>query len=403
MDRRILSFLIAILLLLQTNITAYTADVPQESELYAKSAVLMDADSGRILYEKNGHEALANASTTKILTCILTLENCDLDSQVTVSGNAASQPRVRLGMREGQTFYLRDLLYGLMLESYNDCAVAIAEFIAGDTKSFAGMMNDKAKEIGCEDSYFITPNGLDAEDEGGFHHTTAADLARIMRYCIKQSERTEEFLTITRTEQYSFSDVEGNSSYSCYNHNAFLQMMEGALSGKTGFTGTAGYCYVGSLVRDGKTYIVALLACGWPNNKSYKWADTKKLMTYGIENFRKQDLDDYLIDSSRLQPIEAVGGQGRWIGDTAWVQPVVELEKKGEIDTLLLAPGEEIELSYEMADQLYAPVEQGAYIGKVSYLLGDEILREYEVTAGNSVQKIDFSWCLSRVSDYIWI
>lgn len=403
MNRRILSFLIAILLFFQTNITAYAADVPKESELYAKSAILMDADSGRILYEKNGHEALANASTTKILTCILALENCNLDSQVTVSGYAASQPKVRLGMREGQTFYLRDLLYGLMLESYNDCAVAIAEFISGDTKGFAGMMNDKAKEIGCEDSCFITPNGLDAEDDQGFHHTTAADLARIMRYCIRQSERTEDFLTITRTEQYSFSDVEGNSSYSCYNHNAFLQMMEGALSGKTGFTGTAGYCYVGSLVRDGKTYIVALLACGWPNNKSYKWADTKKLMTYGIENFRKQDLDDCPIDSSRLKPIEAVGGQGRKIGAAAWVQPVVEPQKEGEIDTLLLAPGEEIEISYELAEQLYAPVEQGTYIGKVSYLLGGETLREYRIIAGNSVEKIDFSWCVSRVTDFIWI
>lgn len=403
MNRHILSFLIAILLFFQTNITAYAADVPKESELYAKSAILMDADSGRILYEKNGHEALANASTTKILTCILALENCDLDSQVTVSGYAASQPKVRLGMREGQTFYLRDLLYGLMLESYNDCAVAIAEFISGDTKGFAGMMNDKAKEIGCEDSYFITPNGLDAEDDQGFHHTTAADLARIMRYCIRQSERTEDFLTITRTEQYSFSDVEGNSSYSCYNHNAFLQMMEGALSGKTGFTGTAGYCYVGSLVRDGKTYIVALLACGWPNNKSYKWADTKKLMTYGIENFRKQDLDDCPIDSSRLKPIEAVGGQGRKIGAAAWVQPVVEPQKEGEIDTLLLAPGEEIEISYELAEQLYAPVEQGTYIGKVSYLLGGKTLREYRIIAGNSVEKIDFSWCVSRVTDFIWI
>lgn len=106
---------------------------PDQNSLYAKAAVLMDADSGRILYEKNGHQAMANASTTKILTCIIALENCDLDSEVTVSTLAASQPKVHLGMREGQKFYLKDLLYGLMLESYNDCAVAIAEHIAGTT------------------------------------------------------------------------------------------------------------------------------------------------------------------------------------------------------------------------------------------------------------------------------
>ena len=129
---------------------------PEQNSLYARSAVLMDADSGRILYEKNGHQAMANASTTKILTCIIALENCELDSEVTVSALAASQPKVHLGMREGQRFYLKDLLYGLMLESYNDCAVAIAEHIAGTTADFAAMMNDKAKEIGCEDSYFIT-------------------------------------------------------------------------------------------------------------------------------------------------------------------------------------------------------------------------------------------------------
>ena len=245
---------------------------PDQNSLYAKAAVLMDADSGSILYEKNGHQAMANASTTKILTCIIALENCDLDSEVTVSTLAASQPKVHLGMREGQKFYLKDLLYGLMLESYNDCAVAIAEHIAGTTGDFAKLMNDKAEEIGCEDSYFITPNGLDAKNENGFHHTTAADLSLIMRYCIKTSEMAEQFLTITREGQYQFSDIDGKNSYTCCNHNAFLQMMDGALSGKTGFTGNAGYCYVGALKRDDRTFIVALLACGWPNNKTYKWA-----------------------------------------------------------------------------------------------------------------------------------
>ena len=270
MHKQIISLILTMAILLFSNIEVLAADPPKESELYAKSAVLMDADSGRILYEKNGYEALANASTTKILTCIVALENCDLDSQVTVSSYAASQPKVHLGMREGQTFILKDLLYGLMLESYNDCAVAIAEYIAGDVKGFAQMMNDKAKEIGCEDSYFITPNGLDGKDETSFHHTTAADLAKIMRYCIKISPKTAEFLEITRTSQHSFSDMDGTSTYCCNNHNAFLQMMDGALSGKTGFTGTAGYCYIGALEREGRTYIVALLACGWPNNKTYK-------------------------------------------------------------------------------------------------------------------------------------
>ncbi len=125
-----LSLFLCLACLCDASVTAAERALPEE-ELYAKSAVLMDADSGRILYEKNGHEALANASTTKILTCILALELCDADDVVEVTSYAASQPKVHLGMREGQTFRLRDLLYGLMLESFNDCAVAIAEFVAG--------------------------------------------------------------------------------------------------------------------------------------------------------------------------------------------------------------------------------------------------------------------------------
>ena len=122
------------------------------------------------------------------------------------------------------------------------------------------------------------------------HSTTAADLARIMRYCIKESPQKEAFLNITRTQSYTFWDIEKKRSFSCNNHNAFLSMMEGALSGKTGFTAKAGYCYVGALKREEKTLIVALLACGWPNNKTYKWKDTVKLMEYGLNQYEQKSL-----------------------------------------------------------------------------------------------------------------
>ena len=377
------------------------AEAPAESELYAKSAVLIDGDSGRILYEKNGHEPLANASTTKILTCILALELCEQDSVVQVSSYAASQPKVRLGMRGGQSFYLRDLLYGLMLESFNDCAVAIAEFVAGDVRGFADLMNRKAAEIGCEDSYFITPNGLDGKDEKGIHHTTAADLALIMRYCIRTSEKAAEFLEITRTGQYSFADVEGKSAYSCVNHNAFLQMMDGALSGKTGFTGNAGYCYVGALEREGRTYIVALLACGWPNNKSYKWADTRKLMTYGIEGFTKKRVMESALDEGKLAPIPVVDGQGKGIGETAWTELVVG-EYNGCTE-LLLTEGEQISIKYEIADSLHAPIEEGDFAGRISYMLGDEVLGECQISVARAIAQIDFAWCVEKILELLWL
>ena len=153
-------------------------------DLYAQSAVLMDADTGRILFEKNGDSEMPMASTTKIMTLLVTLQNADLEGEVNVSAYAASMPDVQLNIREGERYRLRDLCYSLMLESHNDSAVAIAEHVGGSVEGFASMMNQKARDLGCYHTYFITPNGLDAQDENGTHSTTAQDLARIMHCCM---------------------------------------------------------------------------------------------------------------------------------------------------------------------------------------------------------------------------
>ena len=146
--------LVILICFLLIGTTAYAKEEEPES-LYARSAVLMDADSGRVLFEKNGYEKMAMASTTKIMTCILALENGSVDAIVTASENAAKQPKVHLGMQTGERFYLRDLLYSLMLESHNDSAVAIAEHIGGSVEQFAAMMNGKAREIGCENTHTL--------------------------------------------------------------------------------------------------------------------------------------------------------------------------------------------------------------------------------------------------------
>lgn len=374
-----------------------TRDEITASQLYAQSAVLMDADSGRILFAKNGQEERAMASTTKIMTCILALENGDLSEEITVSAEAASQPAVRLGMREGQRFRLNDLLYSLMLESHNDSAVAVAECVGGTVEGFAAMMNRKAMELGCSDTYFITPNGLDAEDETGKHHTTAADLARIMKYCIMDSEKKDAFLEITRTESYQFSDCDGSGSYSCSNHNSFLHMMEGALSGKTGFTADAGYCYVGALRRDDRTFIVALLACGWPNNKGYKWSDTRKLMDYALENYQYREFGTEEETVSVVVENGAAGGfpgaDGVQIGASAETEPF----------RVLLKSGEEIDVEYDVPESVEAPVEKGQTLGTVIYSLNGGTLREYPLTADASVRKMDFSVCLSYIRDCFFL
>lgn len=368
-------------------------------QLYARSAVLMDADSGRVLFGKDEMKQMPMASTTKIMTCIIALENGNMEDVATVSAYAARQPKVHLGVYEGQQFRLKDLLYSLMLESHNDAAVVIAEHVGGSVEGFAAMMNQKAGELGCRNTFFITPNGLDAEirSQGGakqIHSTTAEELALMMKYCIEDSEKKEEFLEITRTQSYSFSDAEGKRSYSCNNHNAFLTMMDGALSGKTGFTNQAGYCYVGALRRDGRTFIVALLACGWPNNKTYKWSDTKKLMTYGLENYEYRDVYERTI----LKPIPVEEGipENEKPYGTAYM-PVL-LEKTSEELPVLLKAGETVEKKVSLPSKLTAPVKEGSRIGEITYYLEGELLKEYPLLAGAEREKMDFGW----VVRYIW-
>jgi len=381
---------------LQTG--AAEGDEKQPFVLHAQSAVLMDAETGRILYEKDGKTKRPMASTTKIMTCILALEEGNQKEQVEVSAYAASMPDVQLGIREGERYYLKDLLYSLMLESHNDSAVAIAEHVAGSVEAFAGLMNEKAAELGCMDTYFITPNGLDKEDENGFHGTTAADLARIMSYCINESPMKETFLEITQTPSYSFSNIEGTRNYSCNNHNRFLTMMDGAISGKTGFTGNAGYCYVGALRRDDRTYVVALLGCGWPNNKNYKWADTKQLMQYGIDSFEKVNLLELEIPKEAECPLEISGAKTEDYSRIKMTEVQNRTEEK-QIENILLRKDESIEFKLERKQRLEAPVEAGTTVGTLKYILNGQVVREEELVLKDSVPAWDYRYSCLRMVD----
>lgn len=427
----------------QTDYVNPAADI----SLYATAAALLDADSGRVLYGKNADIPMAMASTTKIMTCIQVLEHVSLDEKLTVSAYAASMPQVKLNIRKGEEYTVRDLLYSLMLESHNDSAVALAEHVGrsllskelGDkpvseytteesrraVAAFAGLMNTKAAELGCENTWFITPNGLDATEEVTLpdgstvqkeHCTTAAELARIMAYCIGESEKSEEFLTITRTSGYSF--YANGRSFSCTNHNAFLTMMDGALSGKTGFTNKAGYCYVGALESEGRTFVVALLACGWPNNKNYKWSDTRELMKYGIENYfyRSFTEEEVVFDESRLTPILVSEGKTDILGDAAytaleivgrnggaWEDGYTGLsgpgsdEKLLETERLLLRPDEQILVTYTVKGNLTAPVESGTQVGTIEYSVNGTVYRREVIVTADTVEKIDLRWCVQQV------
>ena len=393
----------------------------------------MDADSGRILYGKNEQEVLAMASTTKIMTCIIALENGELSDMVEVSSYAAGMPEVKLGMRTGEKYCLEDLLYSLMLESHNDTAVAIAEHIGrtflennksnvsdsteqesrAAVAAFVKQMNEKAKELGCHNTWFITPNGLDAEEwvEDGagvmclkYHQTTAAELARIMAYCINESLQAEMFLEITQESNHTFGSDTGRM-FNCTNHNAFLTMMPGVLSGKTGFTTKAGYCYVGALENDGRKYVVALLACGWPSNKTYKWADARKLMEYGIEQYYYRSFSEVLPQEVKwLSSIPVKDGQTEKIGGQTFVEvkysegTMTEKENEG----LLMKVGEEIQVEYSVEKELTAPVPEGQKVGEVRYIVDENTYYTEEIVTVHEVERIDWKWCLEQIlSEYL--
>ena len=374
--------ILTVLLMMEISIRVQAEGTPEN--LYARSAVLMDADTGRILFGKNDNEVMPMASTTKIMTLLVTLEHADLDEIVEVSARAASMPDVQLHIREGERYRLQDLCYSLMLESHNDSAVAIAEHVGGTVEGFAAMMNQKAKHLGCYHTYFITPNGLDAEDEHGKHSTTARDLARIMRCCIKN----ETFLSITREPSWTFTDMDGNRSFTVQNKNAFLQMMEGALTGKTGFTNEAGYCYVGALERGEKRLIAVVLACGWPNHKTWKWADTKALMNYGLEDYHKETVGS---DRMALEPVSVMDGQ----------KEKVEILTDAALEDFLLKEDDEFTMEVLVPDILKAPVQAGELVGSVAYYINGQIVDLFPVYTASEVKKIDLEWRLRQVID-LW-
>lgn len=347
-------------------------------KLHAMSALLMDASNQRVLYEKNGYDEMPMASTTKIMTCIVALENSDLNEIVTISSYASGMPDVQLNAKAGDQYYLKDLLYSLMLESHNDIAVAIAEHVGGSVEGFATMMNDKARTLGCSNTNFITPNGLDAEG----HYTTARDLAVIASYAISNAK----FIEITNTSSHSFKEIKKGRTYTVTNKNRFLYMMEGAIGVKTGFTGDAGYCFVGAIKRSEKTLISVVLGCGWPPNKSLKWSDTKELMNYGVTYYHTKQI----FEDINLKPVLVTDGQKK--------SEALSLE--GDL-SLLMRDDEAVKIVYDIPEQLQAPVKADSIAGYARYYINDMLYAELPIYTTEDILKIDFNFCLKKIIE-LW-
>lgn len=359
-------------ILIQNPAAAAETGQQEEKEklsLNARAAVLMDADSGRILYGKNETMVFPMASTTKIMTLIVALEHNEPDQIVMASAGASAMPEVRLGVHEGERYRMEDLYYAMMLESFNDAAMMIAEGTVGSVENFAELMNKKAISLGCTQTYFITPNGLDAADEKGVHSSTAEDMAKIMRYAIDN----EDFLKITQTADYSFTDCDRKRSFEVHNKNVLLTMMDGVLSGKTGYTADAGYCYVCAVKKDDRTFIAALLGSGWPPHKGYKWSDVQTLLDYGDKNYRYQTID--ISKGVPDRQVHVMKGE----------HDFAAVRAKQTNYRFLLSSEDKVHVESVLPGQLEAPVEAGQSVGSIRIFVNGDLTAENDYVTINKI------------------
>ena len=359
-------------ILIQNPAAAAETGQQEEKEklsLNARAAVLMDADSGRILYGKNETMAFPMASTTKIMTLIVALEHNEPDQIVMASAGASAMPEVRLGVHEGERYRMEDLYYAMMLESFNDAAMMIAEGTVGSVENFAELMNEKAISLGCTQTYFITPNGLDAADEKGVHSSTAEDMAKIMRYAIDN----EDFLKITQTADYSFTDCDRKRSFEVHNKNVLLTMMDGVLSGKTGYTADAGYCYVCAVKKDDRTFIAALLGSGWPPHKGYKWSDVQTLLDYGDKNYRYQTID--ISKGVPDRQVHVMNGE----------QDFAAVRAQETNYRFLLSSKDKVHVESVLPGQLEAPVEAGQSVGSIRIFVNGDLTAENDYITADRI------------------
>lgn len=328
-------------------------------EVSAKACIMIEAVTGNVIYEKNSHDRLPMASTTKIMTTILSLESGDLDTQFTVDSNAIKVEGSSMGLLEGDIVTKRALCYGMMLPSGNDSANATAIKLGGSFENFAKMMNDKAKQIGMNDTLFVTPSGL---DEGG-HCSTAYDMALLTRYALKNPDFRE--ICGTYTAQVNF----GNPPYDRWlkNSNKLLNMYDGVIGVKTGFTDDAGRCLVSACERDGVTLIVVTLNA--PND----WNDHMSLYDYGFSQVSMQSPINENFE------VNLVGAS----------KDTLSLERSAEV---LLPNVVGCSADYKTKVYLnefeYAPISKGETLGRVEYLLDGEVVSTCSLISSEEVLEV---------------
>ncbi|MCL2285726.1 MAG: D-alanyl-D-alanine carboxypeptidase [Firmicutes bacterium] len=385
--KNIKKFLSKIFISLAICVTTATpvlaADKIEIPTVNAHGAVLMDAETGRVLWGKNEHMPLAMASTTKIMTAVLALESGRTNETVTVSAKAASAPRMKMFLSAGETIRLGDLMLALMLESSNDAAVAIAEHLSGSVEVFCKEMTAKAQELGAVNTIFETPNGLDA----GNHQSTPYDLALIARYALE----VPGFIELTNTRSANFSS--NKRDYTMQNKNRLLDEFAGANGIKTGFTNKAGHCFVGAAKRDGMQLISVVLASGWgTQGRNQKWVDTKEILSYGFANY---EFETIITSESLAGTMPVTRSRSKSIDYAYTYGARVPLNKNSK---------EHVYIELFIPTSIKAPVSAGDVIGSARIYIGTDFFKEIPLTATVSASRHDFKTSLEKVlTSYVGI
>ena len=371
--KRILLFVLIISLSL-ASFPAYASDLSSigtgASASSARSAILMRSD-GSALFEKNADERLPMASTTKIMTAVIVLENISPDTEVTVADEAVGVEGSSMYLQKGETLTVCDLLYALMLQSANDAAVALAYAVSGGIDEFAELMNEKAENLGLKDTHFTNPNGLDDDD----HYTTARELALTARYALEN----EEFRTIVSTLKYAYTTSLKSGVF--VNHNRLLYSMQNCIGVKTGYTKKSGRCLVSASSTDGLEFICVTI------DDPDDWNEHRALHAYAVGCYEKHEpvCDEFL--TYEIPVINGVTDSvlcANVAGGSFWTQN-----------------DEEIEYTVELPSFLYAPVSEGEICGRVVIKSGGVEIDSMDIVTVQSADGIVYRRFIDKIYDFI--
>ena len=340
----------------------------------AKSAILIHADSGQILLEKNAYDRLPMASTTKIMTALLLAERGNLEETLVTTREMVTVEGSSMGLRAGDTVSYHDLLYGMLLASGNDAANTTAIALGGSLQGFADLMNQKAAALGLTSTHFVTPSGLDDPE----HYTTAYDLARLAAYAMENEDFKNAASSKTATLCY------GNPPYkrTLSNHNKLLSRCEGVIGVKTGFTKKSGRCLVSCAEREGGRLIAVTL------NAPDDWNDHEAMYDYGFSLLETVELDTSLPTDS----LPVVGGDADRVSLQVFPQSLCLL--KGE--------AQKIQRQIYLPEFLYTPVEAGQVVGRIEYTLDGEKLAEAQIRAAGQVSPLPVDPAHQREEVLYW-